>query len=159
MIEFGLQNDSVPDCNGAEIFRKAWEKFCSADFKHDIANRVSNFDTQAAEKVRNLAHDILVCRRNNESRHLAVELRCIGVKCTGCIVAVVNDDLAARPCEADGLAQESSRICNVADNGVRQHQIELSMMGAAALAVRLKIFNVFQSEICCDVLCNFNQLS
>jgi hypothetical protein len=109
VIEFGLLDDSVPDCNGAKIFRKAWEEFSSADFKHDIANRMSDFDTRVTEKAGNLAHDIFVGHRKNESRHLAVELRCIGVKCKGSIVAVVKDDLAAWPCETDGLAPESSR--------------------------------------------------
>ena len=80
-----------------------------------------------------------------ESRHLAVEFRCIGVKYTGSVVAVVNDDLAAWPCKADGLAQESSRICDVADNSVRQHQIVLLVIGVAALGVRLEIFNVFKA--------------
>jgi len=35
-IEFGLKDDSGPDCNRAAIFRNAREKFSIADFEHDI---------------------------------------------------------------------------------------------------------------------------
>src|SRR5262245_6802185 len=98
---------------------------------------MSYFDIRVTEEAGNLPHDIFVCRRTNETRHLRVEFRCVGVESIRGIVAVVKDDLAAWLCKANGLAQESSRIGNVTDNSVGEHQIVLPIMGVAALAVRL----------------------
>jgi hypothetical protein len=84
---------------------------------------MSNFDIRLAEKARNFTHHIPVCDNHlqNEIGHLEVEFRCVGVKSQRCVVAVVKDDLASWSGKADGLVQESSRICNVADNSVGQH--------------------------------------
>ena len=122
---------------------------------------MSNFDIRVAEKVRNFPHHIPVCdnRLQNEVGHLEVEFRCVGVKSQRCKVAVVKDDLASWFGKADSLAQESSRICDVTDNSMSQHQIVLAIMGVAALGVGLVIFNIFQPGFCCDILRSINQLS
>jgi len=95
-------------------------------------------------------------RSGRKVRHLEVEIRCVGVKSQRCIVAVVKDDLARWSGKADGLAQESSRICNVADSSVGQDQIVLSIMRVAPLAVGSVIFNIFQPGFCCDDLRSIN---
>src|SRR5262249_7339138 len=114
-----------------------------------------------AEKMRNFTHHVPVCdnRPQNEVRHLEVEFREGGIKSQRCIVPIVKDDPASWFCKADGLVQESSRICNVAGKRGSQDQIVVSVMGVASLAVGLAIFNIFQPGFCCDVLRSINQLS
>src|SRR5262245_20168701 len=122
---------------------------------------MSNFDVRLAEKVRNFAHHgpVRDNRLQNEVGHLAVEFRSVGVKKLRCVVAIMKDNPATGSGKTDGLAQESSRICNVADNSVSQDQIVLSITGIASLAVGLVILNIFQAGFFCDVLRSINQLS
>ena len=105
---------------------------------------MSYADIALAQKARKFTHHITVCdnRPQNQFGHLEVEFGCIGIESHRRIVAVVKDDLAAGSGKTDGLAQQSSGIGNVADNGVSQHQIVLPVMGIAALAVRLVIFDI-----------------
>ena len=76
---------------------------------------MSYFDIRLAEKARNFTHDKAV--GNN---HLQNEFGILGSSSMHSRRRV-QDDLAAWSGKTDSLAQESSGVGNMADNGVGQH--------------------------------------